>query len=114
MPPAEPAGGASAPVLRIDNLRTWFHTDAGVVKAVDGVTLSVAQGKTLAIVGESGSGKSVTGLSIMRLLGRTTGRIEGGRIVFRTRRDEAVDLLMLPEAEISRIRGRDIAMIFQD
>jgi oligopeptide/dipeptide ABC transporter ATP-binding protein len=101
-------------VLRIDNLRTWFHTDAGIVKAVDGVTLSVGQGETLAIVGESGSGKSVTGLSIMRLLGRTTGRIEGGRIVFRTRRDQAVDLVSLPEAEISRIRGRDIAMIFQD
>jgi oligopeptide/dipeptide ABC transporter ATP-binding protein len=115
---AERAGGAPAPsptpVLRIDNLRTWFHTDAGIVKAVDGVTLSVGQGETLAIVGESGSGKSVTGLSIMRLLGRTAGRIEGGRIVFRTRRDQAVDLVSLPEAEISRIRGRDIAMIFQD
>jgi oligopeptide/dipeptide ABC transporter ATP-binding protein len=118
MPSADPAGGApafsAAAVLRIDDLRTWFHTDAGVVKAVDGVTLSVAQGETLAIVGESGSGKSVTALSIMRLLGRTTGRVEGGRIVFRTRDDEAVDLLTLPEAAVSRIRGCDIAMIFQD
>ena len=118
MPPAEPDGRApapgSTPVLHIDNLRTWFHTDAGVVRAIDGVTLSVAQGEILAIVGESGSGKSVTGLSVMRLLGRTTGRIEGGRIVFRTRGDQAVDLATLPEAEIARIRGRDIAMIFQD
>ena len=118
MPSPERAGEMPAPdaatVLRIDDLRTWFHTDAGVVKAVDGVTLSVAQGETLAIVGESGSGKSVTALSILRLLGRTTGRIEGGRIVFRTRDDRAVDLLALPEAEVARIRGRDIAMIFQD
>jgi oligopeptide/dipeptide ABC transporter ATP-binding protein len=118
MPSAERAGEMPGPglpaVLRIENLRTWFHTGAGVVKAVDGVTLSVAQGETLAIVGESGSGKSVTALSIMRLLGRTSGRVEGGRIVFRTRGEEAVDLLALPEAEISRIRGREIAMIFQD
>jgi oligopeptide/dipeptide ABC transporter ATP-binding protein len=116
MPSAEGEMPAPDPatVLRIDDLRTWFHTDAGVVKAVDGVTLSVAQGETLAIVGESGSGKSVTALSIMRLLGRTTGRVEGGQIVFRTRDDEAVDLLALPEAAVSRIRGRDIAMIFQD
>jgi oligopeptide/dipeptide ABC transporter ATP-binding protein len=116
MPSAEGAGELPGvhPVLRIDNLRTWFHTDAGIVKAVDGVTLSLAQGETLAIVGESGSGKSVTALSIMRLLGRTTGRIEGGRIVFRTRDNRAVDLLALSDGEISRIRGRDIAMIFQD
>jgi oligopeptide/dipeptide ABC transporter ATP-binding protein len=118
MPSAERAGEMpaldAAAVLRIDNLRTWFHTDAGVVKAVDGVTLSVAQGETLAIVGESGSGKTVTALSVMRLLGRTTGRIEDGRIIFRTRDGRAVDLLALPEAEVSRLRGRDIAMIFQD
>jgi len=116
--PSVEGGETPAPsppaVLRIDDLRTWFHTDAGIVKAVDGVTLSVAPGETLAIVGESGSGKSVTALSIMRLLGRTTGRIEGGRIVFRAPGAEAVDLLALSEAEISRIRGREIAMIFQD
>jgi oligopeptide/dipeptide ABC transporter ATP-binding protein len=111
---AEAAAEPRPTVLRVEDLRTWFHTDAGVVKAVNGVTLSVAQGETLAIVGESGSGKSVTGLSIMRLLGRTPGRIEGGRIVFRTREDEMIDLATAPEKAMARIRGRDIAMIFQD
>ncbi len=106
--------GSSDAVLRVEDLRTWFHTDAGVVKAVNGVTLSVSKGETLAIVGESGSGKSVTGLSIMRLLARTPGRIEGGRIVFRDRENRKRDLVGLPEAEMARIRGRDIAMIFQD
>jgi oligopeptide/dipeptide ABC transporter ATP-binding protein len=117
MPSAEaalsaPPGGR--PVLQIDDLRTWFHTPSGIVKAVDGVTLTVARGETLAIVGESGSGKSVTGLSVMRLLGRTAGRIEGGRILFEARDRAPVDLVALSEAQMADIRGRDIAMIFQD
>ena len=101
-------------VLRIEDLRTYFHTDAGVVRAVNGVTLSVAEGETLAIVGESGSGKSVTGLTIMRLLARTPGRVEGGSIRFRGRDGHVVDLLDLSEDRMAAIRGRDIAMIFQD
>jgi oligopeptide/dipeptide ABC transporter ATP-binding protein len=102
------------PVLEIDDLKTWFHTEAGIVKAVNGVTLSVAHGETLAIVGESGSGKSVTGLTVMRLLGRTAGRVEGGSIRFRPRDGGEVDLVGASDAEMARIRGRDIAMIFQD
>ena len=101
-------------VLRIEDLRTYFHTDAGVVRAVNGVTLSVAEGETLAIVGESGSGKSVTGLTIMRLLARTPGRVEGGSIRFRARDGKVVDLLDLSEDRMAELRGRDIAMIFQD
>jgi oligopeptide/dipeptide ABC transporter ATP-binding protein len=103
-------------VLEIDDLRTWFHTDAGIVRAVDGVTLTVAHGETLAIVGESGSGKSVTGLTVMRLLGRRRagGRVEGGRIRFHGRDGRPIDLVAASEAEMAGIRGRDIAMIFQD
>src|SRR3954451_24956844 len=101
-------------VLRIEDLRTYFHTDAGVVRAVNGVTLSVAEGETLAIVGESGSGKSVTGLTIMRLLARTPGRVEGGSIRFRARNGKVVNLLDLSEDRMAELRVRDIAMIFQD
>ena len=102
------------PVLQIQNLQTYFHTDAGIVRAVNGVTLSVSEGETLAIVGESGSGKSVTGLTVMRLLGRTPGRVEGGSIQFRDRSGNVIDLLALSEAEMAQVRGREIAMIFQD
>jgi oligopeptide/dipeptide ABC transporter ATP-binding protein len=118
MPSAEVghrAGTANRrPILEIDDLKTWFHTDAGIVKAVNGVTLSVAHGETLAIVGESGSGKSVTGLTVMRLLGRTAGRVEGGCIRFQGRDGKPIDLIAASDAEMARIRGRDIAMIFQD
>jgi oligopeptide/dipeptide ABC transporter ATP-binding protein len=122
MPSAEAGHGsgpaARRPVLEIDDLKTWFYTDAGIVKAVNGVTLSVAHGETLAIVGESGSGKSVTGLTVMRLLGRRTastgGRVEGGRIRFQGRDGRPVDLIAASDAEMARVRGRDIAMIFQD
>ena len=101
-------------VLAIRDLKTHFFTDAGVVKAVNGVTLSLREGETLAIVGESGSGKSVTGLTVMRLLARTSARVVGGTITFRDRDGHAADLLALPEAEMQRLRGRDIAMVFQD
>ena len=115
---AAAAGTERRPVLEIDELKTWFHTDAGIVKAVNGVTLSVAHGETLAIVGESGSGKSVTGLTVMRLLGRgggrAAGRVEGGSILFHGRDGRPVDLVGASDAEMARIRGRDIAMIFQD
>lgn len=115
--PQASAGGAlrgRSPVLEIKDLKTYFHTDAGTVRAVNGVTLSVAEGETLAIVGESGSGKSVTGLTVIRLLARTSGRVEGGSIRFRDRAGRSVDLLTISDDEMAGIRGRDIAMIFQD
>ncbi len=102
------------PVLAVEDLKTYFFTDAGVIRAVNGVTLTVGEGETLAIVGESGSGKSVTGLTVMRLLGRTTARVVGGSVTFNTARGDAVDLLALSEREMSAVRGRDLAMIFQD
>lgn len=101
-------------VLTVRDLKIHFFTDAGVIKAVNGVTLGVSEGETLAVVGESGSGKSVTGLTIMRLLGRTTARIAGGSIIFNGRDNANIDLLTLDERSMSKIRGRDIAMIFQD
>ncbi|MDF1584789.1 ABC transporter ATP-binding protein [Marinimicrococcus flavescens] len=100
-------------LLRIEDLKVWFETARGTVRAVDGVTLSVRRGETLAVVGESGSGKSVTGLAVMRLLARTPARIKGGRILFRGK-DGEHDLLTLSEARMAKLRGREIAMIFQD
>jgi peptide/nickel transport system ATP-binding protein len=97
-----------AAVLDVADLRTYFHTDEGVVRAVDGVSFRVDAGRTLGIVGESGSGKSVTSLSIMRLLAPAA-RIESGRIALVGR-----DLVGLPEPELRRIRGGDVSMIFQE
>ncbi|MGI8614709.1 MAG: ABC transporter ATP-binding protein [Nocardioidaceae bacterium] len=96
-------------LLRIENLRTWFHTRSGVVRAVDGVDLTVDEGQTVCLVGESGCGKSVTAHSIMRLID-PPGRTEGGsRMTFRGR-----NLLELSEKEFQQIRGSAIAMIFQE
>ena len=100
--------GAKA-TLSVRDLRTYFHTDQGVAKAVDGLSFAIEAGKTLALVGESGCGKSVTALSIMRLLPSPPGRIEGGEILF-----EGRDLLALSEAGMRAIRGNDISMIFQE
>ena len=99
----------SEPLLRLENLKTYFHTDEAVVRAVDGVSYEVNAGETLAVVGESGSGKSVTALSILRLIAQPPGRIEGGRILFKGR-----DLLTMSQAEMRRIRGKEISMIFQE
>jgi len=99
----------SAPLLAIEDLRTHFFTRDGVVRAVDGVSLSVAAGETLAVVGESGCGKSVTALSILRLVPSPPGRIVGGAIRF-----DGTDLLTLSEAGMRRIRGNAISMIFQE
>ncbi|MCC6144853.1 MAG: ABC transporter ATP-binding protein [Candidatus Hydrogenedentes bacterium] len=96
-------------VLSVRNLRTYFHTDQGVSKAVDDVSFDVPAGKTLAVVGESGCGKSVTALSILRLIPQPPGRIESGEILFGGR-----DLLKLSQPEMRRIRGNDISMIFQE
>ncbi len=95
-------------LLSIEDLRTIFRTSNGEIAAVDGVSLSVAKGKTLGIVGESGCGKSVLSLSIMRLVPQP-GRIASGRIMF-----EGKDLLSLPANEMRQIRGSRIAMIFQE
>ena len=95
-------------LLEIEDLRTYFHTDEGVVKAVDDISLRLEEGHTLGIVGESGSGKSVTSLSIMRLLAGSA-RIETGRIAFLGQ-----DLVGLPEREMRQIRGGKISMIFQE
>jgi oligopeptide/dipeptide ABC transporter ATP-binding protein len=98
-----------AELLRVEDLRTWFHTRAGVIRAVDGVTISLAQGRTLGLVGESGCGKSVTALSIMRLID-PPGRIEpGSRILF-----QGTDLARAGEEELQEFRGNQIAMIFQE
>jgi peptide/nickel transport system ATP-binding protein len=94
--------------LVVENLETHFDTKAGTVRAVDGVSFSVSRGEILGLVGESGSGKSITGFSIMGLLD-PPGRIAGGKILFQGR-----DLVGLPAPEMRSLRGRRIAMIFQD
>ncbi len=96
-------------LLEVKDLKTYFYTDAGVGKAVDGVTFSLDKGKTLGIVGESGCGKSVTSLSIMRLVDPATGKNEGGSILF-----DGQDILKLPEKEMRKLRGNRISMIFQE
>ena len=105
---------ASTPLLEVSHLQTHFSTDAGIVRAVEDVSFTVRAGETLAIVGESGSGKSVTSLSIMGLVPNPPGRIAGGRILFRTRPGDVVDLATLPARAMRRLRGRDLAMIFQE
>ncbi len=97
------------PLLDVRNLHTEFATRAGVVRAVDGLSLQVCEGETVALVGESGCGKSVSALSIMRLVAPPAGRVTGGEVLFRGR-----DLLALTEEEMRRVRGREIAMIFQE
>ncbi len=96
-------------LLRVKDLRTYFDTDDGEVRAVDGVDFEVERGKTLGIVGESGCGKSMTAFSILRLVPQPAGRIAGGEIWFRDR-----NLLTLDDSEIRSVRGNDIAMIFQE
>jgi oligopeptide transport system ATP-binding protein len=99
----------SAKLLSVQNLRTYFHTVAGVVRAVDDVTFDIAPGEVLGIVGESGSGKSITAMSILGLIPSPPGRIESGQIIW-----QGKDLLTSTEAELRKIRGGEIAMIFQD
>jgi peptide/nickel transport system ATP-binding protein/oligopeptide transport system ATP-binding protein len=96
-------------LLRVENLRTFFSTRDGILRAVDGIDLELPQGGTLGIVGESGSGKSVTALSIMRLVDAPGQVVTGSRILF-----EGRDLAALAEDEMAQIRGNDISMIFQE
>jgi oligopeptide transport system ATP-binding protein len=101
------------PILRVRALRTYFHTRAGVVRAVDGVSFDLHPGETLGIVGESGCGKTVTALSIMRLVPSPPGRIVGGEILL-NEDGCSRDIARLPEREVRDIRGNVISMIFQD
>ena len=96
-------------LLEVRDLRTYFYTEEGVGKAVDGVSFDLKRGETLGLVGESGCGKSVSALSVMRLIPEPPGRIESGQILFKGR-----DLLGFTEEEMCGIRGDDIAMIFQE
>ncbi|HEU0294729.1 MAG TPA: ABC transporter ATP-binding protein [Anaerolineales bacterium] len=100
-------GKNTKPLLQVKNLKTYFFTEDGVVKAVDGVDFVVYPGEVLGIVGESGCGKSVTSLSIMRLIGQS-GKVVDGEIIFND-----TNLLTLPETEMMGIRGNNISMIFQ-
>jgi oligopeptide/dipeptide ABC transporter ATP-binding protein len=102
-------GTENEPVLQVDNLRTYFDTRDGVVKAVDGLDFSVRPGEILGVVGESGCGKSITSLSVMQLLPRPPARFASGRILFKGR-----DLLQITEDEMRKVRGNEISMIFQD
>jgi oligopeptide/dipeptide ABC transporter ATP-binding protein len=98
-----------ADLIQVKNLRTSFFTPEGEVRAIDGVSFEIAEGKTLGLVGESGCGKSVTSLSIMRLIQSPPGKIVGGEIFYRGR-----DLLKLNNEEMRKIRGNEISMIFQE
>src|ERR671925_1530621 len=98
-----------ADLIQVKNLRTSFFTPEGEVRAIDGVSFEIGEGKTLGLVGESGCGKSVTSLSIMRLIPSPPGKIVGGEILYRGR-----DLLKLNNEEMRRIRGNEISMIFQE
>ena len=97
------------PILSIKDLQTWFHTEDGIVKAVDGISLEAMPGETLGIVGESGSGKSVTSLTVMRLLPELTARVNASEISFLGR-----DLMSIPKEDMCKVRGKDVAMIFQE
>ena len=96
-------------LLDVRGLKTYFFTDEGVIRAVDGIDLYIKPGETLGVVGESGCGKSVTALSIMRLIAQPPGRIVEGQILYNGR-----NLLDLPPAQMRKIRGKEIAMIFQE
>ncbi|MDH3494340.1 MAG: ABC transporter ATP-binding protein [Acidobacteriota bacterium] len=96
-------------LLSVTDLRTYFQTEDGIVKAVDGISFELEKGETLGIVGESGSGKSVANLSIMRLIPEPPGKIVGGDILF-----DGEDVLSLPIEEVRHLRGKRMAMIFQD
>src|SRR5215467_9629967 len=98
-----------AALLEVKGRRTEFRTADGIVRAVNGVSYSLDEGETLGIVGESGCGKSVSALTIMRLIPQPPGRIVGGQVLF-----EGKDLLKVDDSEMRHVRGRKIAMVFQD
>ena len=96
-------------LLRVENLNAWFYTEEGIVKALENVSFSVGRGEILGLVGETGCGKSVTSSCIMRLIPSPPGKIIGGKILF-----EGEDLAQATPERMRQIRGKDIAMIFQD
>jgi len=98
-----------APLLEVRNIKTYFYTQDGVVKAVDGVSYDVNRGETIALVGESGCGKTVSALSILRLVGEPAGKIVAGEILF-----DGIDLLKLSKEEMRKMRGAKISIIFQE
>ena len=100
-------------VVEFEELQTWFYTDAGIVRSVDGISFDIPAGKVVGIVGESGCGKSVTSLSLMGLLQRPQGRITGGAIRLNMG-DFAYDLTKAPEKLMQQLRGNVISMIFQE
>src|SRR2546428_13997828 len=104
-----PGGAMAERLLDVKGLKTYFYTDEGVVRAVDGIDFYINKGETLGIVGESGSGKSVTALSIMRLIPQPPGRIVEGTITYGGR-----SLLDLPPAQMRKIPGQEISMLFQE
>ncbi|MAJ28574.1 MAG: peptide ABC transporter ATP-binding protein [Planctomycetes bacterium] len=97
------------PLLSIEDLKTWFYTDDGVARAVDGVSYAIRPGETLGVVGESGCGKSVTAMSILQLVPTPPGKYVGGKIMFK-----GENLLDKEEAEMRKIRGKEISVIFQE
>src|SRR5438270_12134255 len=101
--------GSNGNLLSVKDLRTYFETEDGTVKAVDGISFELKQGEALGIVGESGSGKSVANLSLMRLIPDPPGKIVSGTIMF-----EGHDVLELSARQVRDLRGKRIAMIFQD
>ena len=105
---------STAPLLEVSGLKTSFKTPQGTVKSVDDVSFSIAPGRTLGVVGESGSGKSVTSLSIMRLVARGGGSIDDGTIRLNRAGSAPIDIRALDEKAMRKVRGNDIAMIFQE
>ena len=104
-----------ANLLEIDDLHTFFYTDTGTVKAIDGVSFDIPRGKVVGVVGESGCGKSVTSLSIMRILQEPQGQIAGGQIRYnQLAKGRALDLTKVPLKMMEKLRGGDISMIFQE
>ncbi|MDD4297475.1 MAG: ABC transporter ATP-binding protein, partial [Ruminiclostridium sp.] len=101
-------------VVEFDDLHTYFYTEVGTVKAVNGVSFEIPQGKTVGVVGESGCGKSVTSLSLMRLVQGPQGQIVNGNIRYKASDGKCYDVAKMPLNEMRKIRGKDIAMIFQE
>lgn len=101
-------------VIELDDLHTYFYTDVGTTKAVNGVSFNIPAGKVVGVVGESGCGKSVTSLSIMRLVQAPTGQVVSGAMRYKASDGKVYDIAKMPSDEMRRIRGREIAMIFQE
>jgi ABC-type dipeptide/oligopeptide/nickel transport system ATPase component len=96
-------------LLDIKGLKTYFFTEEGVVRAVDGIDLHIDKGETLGVVGESGCGKTVTALSVMKLIPMPPGKIVEGQMLY-----EGRDLVTLPPAQMRKVRGKEISMVFQE